>query len=133
MRRREGAFFAFVRYWVNYIEKIVVNSKHLAWCYFPGYNKILNSFMAEMKLRDIKDYPESLKKAAASLLSNEKLINTFVLIILRKTNLNDQFSVIKSLDLLSSFFDYFRSKDKTLPLSFDLKLLNKSLKTILSA
>jgi len=70
MKKREGAFFAFVRYWVNYIEKIVINSKHLTWNYFPGYNKIIRSFMAEMKLRDIKNYPESLKNAAVSLLSN---------------------------------------------------------------
>jgi len=56
-----------------------------------------------------------------------------MLIIFRKTNLNDQFTVIKSLDLVSSFFDYFKNKDKMLPLSFDLKLLNKTLKTVLEA
>ena len=80
--------------------------------------------MAEMKLRDIKNYPLSMKKAAASLLSNEKLINPFMLIIFRKTNLNDQFTVVKSLDLLSSFLGYFKNKDNTLPSTFDMKLIN---------
>lgn len=46
MKKRGGAFFAFVRYWVTYIESIVVNSKHISWRYFPGYNKILLSFFA---------------------------------------------------------------------------------------
>lgn len=86
MKKRGGAFFAFVRYWVTYIESIVVNSKNLSWRYFPGYNKILLSFFAEMKLRPIQNYSEQMKKAAASLLANEKLLNPFVLIIFRKTN-----------------------------------------------
>jgi len=45
MRKRGGAFFAFVRYWVNYVEAITINSKHVSWRYFPGYNKILLSFL----------------------------------------------------------------------------------------
>ena len=72
-----------------------------------------------------------MKNAAASLLSNEKLINPFMLIIFRKTNLNDQFTVIKSLDLLSAFLDHFKNKDNTLPSSFYLKLVNKTFKLIL--
>lgn len=72
-----------------------------------------------------------MKKAAASLLSNEKLINPFLLIIFRKTNLNDHFTVIKSLDLLSSFLEYFKNKDNTLPSTFDMKLINKTFKLII--
>lgn len=70
MKKRGGAFFAFVRYWVNYVEAIAVNSKHILWRYFPGYHKILHSFLAEMKDRKIEDYSEAMKKAASSLLSN---------------------------------------------------------------
>lgn len=54
-----------------------------------------------------------------------------MLIIFRKTNLNDQFTVIKTLDLLSAFLDNFKNKDNTLPSSFDLKLVNKTFKLIL--
>jgi hypothetical protein len=86
MKKRGGAFFAFVKYWGNYVETIAINSKHINWRYFPGYNKILLSFMAEMKNKSIADYSDIMKNAAASLLSNEKLLNPFVLIIFRKTN-----------------------------------------------
>lgn len=103
MKKRGGAFFAFVRYWVSYIESVVVNSKHVSWRYFPGYNKILLGFLAEMKLRELQQYSEAMKKAAASLLSNEKLLNPFVLIIFRKTNENDQLNVVRAFDLLSIF------------------------------
>lgn len=70
MRKRGGAFFAFIRFWVSYVENIAVNSKHVMWRYFPGYNKILQSFLVEMKSRSVPEYSESMRKAAASLLSN---------------------------------------------------------------
>jgi len=46
MRKRGGAFFAFVRYWVSYVESITVRNQNIGWKYFPGYNKILQGFMA---------------------------------------------------------------------------------------
>lgn len=48
MRRRGGAFFAFVRYWVEYIESITANIVHVNWKYFPGYSKILQAFLSEL-------------------------------------------------------------------------------------
>ena len=86
MQKRGGAFFAFVRYWVAYVETITINSKHIMWRYFPGYQKILLSYFAEMKLRPLNHYTEPMKKASGSLLANEKLLNPFMLIIFRKTN-----------------------------------------------
>jgi hypothetical protein len=51
-----GAYFSLIKYWITYIETIVVNSKNITWKYFPGYKKILHSFLAEMKIRDIISY-----------------------------------------------------------------------------
>ena len=53
MKKRGGAFFAFVRYWAAYIEDIAQKSKYIQWRYFPGYSKILQSFMVEMKTKPI--------------------------------------------------------------------------------
>lgn len=96
MAKRGGAFFAFVRYWVTYVENVAVNSKHVNWKYFPGYNKILHSFLVEMKNKSLASYSPAFKKAAACMLSNEKLLNPFVLILFKKTNINDQVSILKS-------------------------------------
>ena len=72
-----------------------------------------------------------MKKAAVTLLSNEKLLNPFVLIILKKTNCMDQFTVLKSFDLIDTFFTAIGAKGRSLPSSFDLKILNKSMKAVL--
>jgi hypothetical protein len=53
MRRRGGVFFAFIRYWVGYVENTTVSYQHLDWRYFSGYSKILHAFLAELKLRPI--------------------------------------------------------------------------------
>ena len=70
MKKRRGAFFSFVRYWVNYVELIAVNPKHVNWKYFPGYNKIVHSFLVEMKFNKISHYSDAMKMAASSLLAN---------------------------------------------------------------
>ena len=126
MKKRGGAFFAFVRYWATRIEVSAVNSKHINWRYFPGYTKILLSFMAEMKLRTLNHYSESMKKAAASLLSNEKLLNPFVLIIFRKTNENDQISVVRAFEMVSFFLASIKERGRTIPGTFDFKLLQSN-------
>jgi hypothetical protein len=70
MKKRGNAFFAFVKYWVNYVESIVINSKNINWHNFPGYNKILFCFMTEMKAKPILSYSDAMKKAAVSLIAN---------------------------------------------------------------
>lgn len=131
MRKRGGAFFAFIRFWVSYVETITVNSKHVMWRYFPGYSKILQSFLVEMKSRSAAEYSESMRKAAASLLSNEKLLNPFILILFKKTNSNDQVAVIKAFDLIHLFFTSIENRGRSLPTTFDLKFLLKGMKNIL--
>ena len=44
------------RYWVSYVETITVSSRTVSWKYFPGYNKILHAFLAEMKSRTLANY-----------------------------------------------------------------------------
>jgi hypothetical protein len=131
MEKRGGAFFAFVRYWVTYVEAIAVNSKHISWRYFPGYNRILLAFMAEMKLRPVSRYSEAMKRAAANLLSNEKLLNPFVLILFRKTNGQDQLAVVRAFELLSIFLGSIKRRGRSMPGTFDFKLLLKGIRDVL--
>ncbi|CAM6006599.1 unnamed protein product [Sphagnum balticum] len=105
MKKRGGAFFAFVRYWVAYVEGIAVNSKHVNWRYFPGYNKILRSFLVEMKQKSVDQYSLAMKRAASSLLSNEKLLNPFILILLKKTNALDQAATLITFEIIHIFFE----------------------------
>jgi hypothetical protein len=84
-----------------------------------------------MKSRSVPDYSEAMRKAAASLLSNEKLLNPFILILFKKTNSNDQVAVIKAFDLIHLFFTSIENRGRTLPTTFDLKFLLKGMKNIL--
>jgi hypothetical protein len=55
------------------------------WLELPGYLIIIRAFLIEIKIRDIKTYPEALKQAAVSILHNEKLLNIIVVLIFKKT------------------------------------------------
>lgn len=84
-----------------------------------------------MKARSVQEYSEAMRRAAASLLSNEKLLNPFVLILFRKTNTNDQIAVLRAFDLLNLFFSSITSRARSLPSTFDLKLLFRGIKSVL--
>lgn len=79
----------------------------------------------------MQEYSEAMRRAAASLLSNEKLLNPFVLILFRKTNTNDQIAVLRAFDLLNLFFSSITSRARSLPSTFDLKLLFRGIKSVL--
>jgi hypothetical protein len=108
-----------------------VNSKHLKWKHFPGYNRILHAFLVEMKTENITDYTDRMQKACASLLNNEKLLNTFVVILFKKSDVNDPNSILKLLDLLEMFFAAINKKNRAIPTTFDYTFFFKGLKMII--
>jgi hypothetical protein len=73
------------------------------WLELPGYLIIIRAFLIEIKIRDIKTYPEALKQAAVSILHNEKLLNIIVVLIFKKTNALDVLNVVKTMELLNLF------------------------------
>ena len=97
MKKRSSSFFFFIIYWVEYIESKVIRSKDISWQYFPGYNKIIKYFLIEMKKRPIIHYPDALKSACLALLSNEKLLNSIISIIIRKANLYEPLTLLNSI------------------------------------
>lgn len=70
----------------------------------PGYKTILKAILLEMKERDIAYYPEALKETTCKMLYNEKLLNIFVTIVLKKTHAFDTTAVCASLELIASWF-----------------------------
>ena len=57
-----------------------------------------------MKEREVSTYPDALIDATKSLLANEKLLNSFVTIVLKKTNAYDTLSVVATLELVNKWF-----------------------------
>jgi hypothetical protein len=65
------------------------------WLELPGYLIIIRAFLIEIKIRDIKTYPEALKQAAVSILHNEKLLNIIVVLIFKKTKYQKKLKIKK--------------------------------------
>jgi len=53
-----------------------------------------------MKNTDFIDFTDRFEKALTSLLNNEKLLNTFVVILFKKADMNDSTTILKLLDYL---------------------------------
>lgn len=86
-----------------------------------------------MKSTDLVDFTDRFDKALVSLLHNEKLLNTFVVILYKKANTNDPSSLLKMLDYLQVFFSAINKKNRLIPPTFDYTFFFKGLKMILES
>jgi hypothetical protein len=106
---------------------------NIGWYSVPGYSELVRAFLCEMQSRDIRNYPDSLKEASSKLLCNEDLLNVQMRILLGKTNINAPMTVLKTLEILDSYFSYFAtSSQKKLPTSFDYKYLYAGIRIMLN-
>lgn len=55
------------------------------WEYFPNYAELLGTFLGEMNRNKIIDYSCSFRECSMKLISNEKLLNNFVMYLFPKT------------------------------------------------
>lgn len=70
MGKRGVAFFFFIKDWCEHIEKKVVVNGNIPYYQLPGYNNLVKALLLEMKSREVKNYPDSMKIALNSLISN---------------------------------------------------------------
>jgi hypothetical protein len=71
------------------------------WNIIPGYGPIVLAIISELEIREIHQYPDSLRKTTVSFLSNAKLLNRFLKITFGKTNVYDSAAVCSTLDLIT--------------------------------
>lgn len=72
-----------------------------------------------------------MEKALVSLLNNERLLNTFVVILFKKSDVNDSSALLKLLDYLELFFAAINKKNRIIPNTFDYNYFFKGFKMIL--
>lgn len=92
-----------IKQWAIYVKNTLV-SNNVNWKDIPGYKTILKAILLEMKERDVALYPEALKETTSALLFNEKILNIFVTIILKKTHAFDSQAVNSALEIVASWF-----------------------------
>lgn len=69
--------------------EIAKNLKIIKWRYFPGYTKIVHSFLIEMKKQPLLSYSTIMIQTSINLLFNNELINILVSLVLEKTDINN--------------------------------------------
>jgi len=74
-----------------------------------------------------------LQRACVGLLNNEKLLNTFVVIVFKKSDINNPLIILKLLELLDQFFKPITSKGRMIPTTFDYAYFVKGFKMILES
>lgn len=133
MSRRGISFFCLVAEYINHVLRLAPFMQ-INWETIPGYSELVSGFLCEMESRDIKRYPDSLKEASVRLLCNEDLLNIQVRLLFRKTNIHLPMTVLKTLELLDSYFSYFsRSNRVRLPACFDYKNFYAGLRILLNS
>jgi hypothetical protein len=60
-----------------------------------------------------------MKLATISILENENMLNYLMIVILRKTKLYDGIAVFYALDMINTWFDVFKKKNKKIPTDFN--------------
>lgn len=130
IQKRGVAFFLIIKQWAIYVKNTLV-SNNVSWKDIPGYKTILKSILLEMKERDIAYYPEALKETTCAMLYNEKLLNVFTTIVLKKTHAFDIPAVNGALELIASWFTTIYKNKQLVPPQFDYMLLFKAIKILM--
>jgi len=79
----------------------------------------------------ILDYSSEMTKCNMKLIKNEKLLNTFMMLIFPKTCLYETYSVIKCLDLINCYFFVILEHHKSIPIDFNYNYFYTGVRCIL--
>lgn len=83
-----------------------------------------------MNSNKIADFSSQFKKCSMKLISNEKLLNTFMMLLFPKTCLYETYCVMKCLDLVSCYFEVIVKKGKRLPSDFHFNYFYSGIRCI---
>ena len=71
-----------------------------------------------MNNNKLMDYSNEMTKCNIKMIKNEKLLNTFMMLIFPKTHLYETYCVLKCLDLIECYFEVILKHNKKLPYEF---------------
>lgn len=76
------------------------------------------------------DYSILFRQCSMKLISNQKLLNNFVMFLFPKTCLYETYCVIKCLELIHSYFDVISKKNKKMPNEFNFNYFYTGIRCI---
>ena len=91
----------------------------------------MKAVLSELKQRDILSYPDALVDTSVILLSNDQLLSVFTMILLKKTNAYDPYTVAASIEILNKWFTAIGDKGRLLPSNFDFRFFFEAIDILL--
>lgn len=92
---------------------------------------MVKAILSEMKTREVLHYPDALVQTTVVLLSNDQLLSVFVMIILKKTNAYDSYTVATTIEILNRWFQAIKEKNRLLPSYFDFRFFFEAIDILL--
>ena len=132
MQKRGVAFFKFLSKWSDLIRKEFV-VKSVLWPSIPDYEPLVNSFLCEVKTRQIENFPEALIQASCGILKNPRLISVLVMILFKKCNVYMQNQVCETFNIMQRWFETLFTTGHKLPSNFDNLFFENGLKVTLKS
>lgn len=83
-QRKGTIFFYFIIQWCQYVIKTLV-VKDFFWENIHGYEILVNSFVEQLGIRDVSNYPDVLIEASKALLANPNVLDVMVKTLISKT------------------------------------------------
>lgn len=91
----------------------------------------MRAFLFEMKNIKVDRYPPTLIQTSINLLANERLLSVLIVLVFEKTNYHNCNAVMKGLDYVGRYLNYFNKNKKLLPTAFNYVYFFKAVKIIL--
>ena len=86
-----------------------------------------------MNKNAILEYSPIFEECSLKMITNERLLNSFMTLLFAKTCLYQSYCVMKCLDLIKGYFEVITKKKKKLPNDFNFNYFYTGLKTILDS
>lgn len=129
--KRGMVFYSILAEWCRFVFKTTIVKDLVPWNELPGYKVLVNSFLVELKTKNVLHYPANLKEASIALLLNEKLLNIFVMIVYKNTRLYDNAAVCQIYDLINMWLQTLQLQKKNIPPMFDYSFFFKGIKLVI--
>lgn len=118
-RKEEDLYYGMLIELLNEAENFLTNQEKVMWEYFPYYGEIIGSFLGEMSEGRITEYSPLFQECSIKLIRNEKLLNSFIMLLFPKTCLYETNCVMKCLDLVRCCFSVIVGSNNSLPTDFN--------------
>ena len=126
-------FFGFLEKLMKYIIIKAKSTTDIIWLNIPGFIPILNAITHEILIRPTNSYNEQFKKFFRLFIDSPEIPNTFIKVIIYKTNVYDVTGIFNIMDIISYLFEEFTEKNPEKKFDkFNYNLLNIIIQPILN-